>query len=68
MGLFALLWLNLGVRWREWRTGEADGVFLQRMRGLWASEVIRPRPRSPRSLRLVRSQPRRALPAVRRIA
>jgi hypothetical protein len=52
MGLFALLWLNLRVRWREWRTGDADGVFLQQMRGLWGAEAIRPR--SVHKLRLAR--------------
>lgn len=66
MGLFALLRLNLGVRWREWRTGERGGVFLQQMRALWAAEVIRPR--SSRSLRVVRSHPQRARRALRRIA
>lgn len=55
MGLFALLWLNLRVRWREWRTGETDGVFLQQMRAMWAADVIRPR--SAHTLRLVRSNP-----------
>lgn len=41
-GLFALVWLNLCVRWREWRAGEPDGVFLLQMRALWAADVIRP--------------------------
>jgi hypothetical protein len=53
MGLFALLWLNLRVRWREWRTGEADGVFLQQIRAVCAAAVIRPR--GSQKLRLVRS-------------
>lgn len=52
MGPFSLLWLNLRVRWREWRTDGADGVFLQQMRGLWAAEAIRPR--SVHKLRLAR--------------
>ena len=55
IGLFALLWLNLRVRWREWRTGDRDGVFLQQMRALFAADVMRPR--SAHTLRLVRSNP-----------
>lgn len=53
MDLFALLWLNLRVRWREWRTGDADGVFLQQMRAMRAEEDAR-RPRSVHKLRLAR--------------
>lgn len=64
--LFALLWLNLRVRWREWRIGEPNGVLLQQMRALWAADVIRPR--SSRNLRLVRWNPQRARRALRRIA
>lgn len=68
MGLFVLLWLNLRVRWREWRIGEAEGVFLQQMRGLWAAEVIRPRPRGSRNLLLVRSSPSKTRRPLRRLA
>ena len=57
-GLFALLWLNLHVRWREWRAGDADGLFLQQMRAMGAADVIWPR--SSRNLRLVRSNPQSA--------
>lgn len=65
-GLFALLWLNLRIRWREWQGGEADGAFLQQMRALRAAEVIRPR--SSRDLRLVRSNPQRTGRTLRRLA
>lgn len=64
--LVALLWVNIRVRWREWWTSEADGELLHQMRGLWAAEVIRPRPY--RTLRLVRSNPRRGHWTVRRVA
>lgn len=64
--LVALLWLNLRVRWREWRTSEADGVLLQQMRAVWAADVIRPR--RNHTLRLVRSNPTRGQWAVRRVA
>lgn len=55
MGRFALLWLNVRVRWRERRTGETDGVFLQQMRAVMAADVIRPR--SAQKLRLIHSNP-----------
>lgn len=64
--VFALLWLNLRVRWREWRIDEPDGVLLQQMRALWAADVIRPR--SSGNLRLVRGNPQRARRALRHIA
>lgn len=65
--LFALLSFNLRSRWREWRTGEPDeGVFLPRMRAMWAADVIRPR--ASLSLRLVRSNTQRGRQALRRIA
>lgn len=65
IGLGALLWLNVRVRWREWQTAAADGVFLRQMRALWAAEVIRPHRARP--LRLVRSTLHRVLPIARRL-
>lgn len=65
-GLIAVLRLNLRVRWREWRTGEAEGVFLQQMRALRAAVVIRPH--SSRSLRLMRANPQRVPRVLRRVA
>jgi hypothetical protein len=65
MNLFALLRLNLRIRWREWRACEADGVLLQQMRALWAADVIRPR--RYRNLRLVPNPAKRRW-TLRRIA
>lgn len=64
--LVALVWLNLRVRWREWRTSKGDGVFLQQMRAVWAADVIRPR--RYRTLRLVRLNPKRGQGGVRHVA
>lgn len=64
--LVALLWLNLRVRWREWRTSETDGVFLQQMRAAWAADVVRPC--RNHTLRLVRSNLKQRHWTVTRVA